>query len=296
MVNVVRDPDSSAGEDAPEVTEDARLRRLSPEGRQARITDLVLTSGSVSAQELAELFGVSVMTVHRDLDELQRQGVLRKSRGMASAQPSGTFESNVQYRAKANVEAKRLIAQHACRYVEPGMSVLLDDSTTALQMLPHLAALTPLTVATNYLTALRELATMRDIQVIALGGQYDVHHDSYLGTLCVDALRSLRFDVHFGSTSAVREGYAFHQEDRIVAVKREMVEAAGRTHLLIDHTKLARSAMHRLLPLHRFESVIVDPDIPAADLAELREYDVRVDVAAGTASAPASSAGPTGTR
>jgi DeoR/GlpR family transcriptional regulator of sugar metabolism len=270
-------------EAAPEPGEPAtngpRPPRLSPEGRQARITDLVLDTGSMSAQELSELFGVSVMTIHRDLDELQRQGVLRKARGAATAQPSGTFESNVEYRAKANIEAKRMIAQYACRHVEPGMSVLLDDSTTSLQMLPHLAALTPLTVATNYLSALNELARMRDVRVIALGGEYNTHHDSYLGTVCVDAIRALRFDVAFLSTSAVRDGYAFHQEDRIVAVKREMVEAATRAHLLVDHTKLARNAMHRLMPVHRFESIIVDAGVPEAALAALRDHDVRVDVA-----------------
>jgi DeoR/GlpR family transcriptional regulator of sugar metabolism len=257
----------------------APARSLGPEGRQAHITDLVLRRGSVSAQELAETFAVSVMTIHRDLDELQRQGVLRKARGVATAQPSGTFESNVEYRAKANLEAKRLIAQHAARHLEPGMSVLLDDSTTALQMLPHLGALAPLTVATNYLAALVELARMRDVHVVALGGHYDVQHDSFLGSACVDAVRSMRFDVAFVSTSAVSEGYAFHQEDKIVAVKRAMVDVAARTHLLIDHTKLTRSALHRLLPLHRFASVLVDAGVPARDLSALRENDVRVEVA-----------------
>ncbi|WP_308283482.1 DeoR/GlpR family DNA-binding transcription regulator [Pseudonocardia nigra] len=259
--------------------EGSRSRALGPDGRQARITELVLSSGSVSAQELAETFAVSVMTIHRDLDELQRQGVLRKARGVATAQPSGIFESNAEFRAKANVEAKREIARHACRHVEPGMSVLLDDSTTATQMLPHLATLAPLTVATNYLTALGELARLRDVQVVALGGHYDARHDSFLGTTCVETIRSMRFDVAFVSTSAVAEGYAFHQEDGIVAVKREMVAVAARTHLLIDHSKLTRSALHRLLPLHRFASVIVDPATPARDLAVLRENDVRVEVA-----------------
>lgn len=256
-------------------------RTLGPEGRQARITDLVLANGSVSAQELAETFGVSVMTIHRDLDELQRQGVLRKARGVATAQPSGTFESNVEYRAKANLEAKRAIAQHACRHVEPGMSVLLDDSTTALQMLPHLAALAPLTVATNYLAALVELARMRDVQVVALGGHYDVQHDSFLGSTCVDAVQSMRFDAAFVSTSAVSDGYAFHQEDKIVTVKRAMVDVAARSHLLLDHTKLTRNALHRLLPLHRFETVVVDSGVSPRDLAALRENDVLVEVASG---------------
>ena len=111
------------------------VRPLGPGGRQVAIADLVLRHGSVSAQELAETFAVSVMTVHRDLDELQRQGVLRKSRGVATARPSGTFESNVAFRLKSQLEAKRAIAQHACRHLESGMSVLLDDSTTVLQML-----------------------------------------------------------------------------------------------------------------------------------------------------------------
>lgn len=272
MVKAAREPDDPADDGA-------RPRVLGPEGRQTRIADLVLGAGSASAQELAETFGVSVMTIHRDLDELQRQGVLRKARGVATAQPSGTFESNVEYRAKANVEAKRAIAQHACRHIEPGMSVLLDDSTTTLQMLPHLAALAPLTVATNYLTALNELAGIRDLQVVGLGGRYDRQHDSFLGATCVEAVGSMRFDLAFVSTSAVGEGYAFHQEDRIVAVKREMIDVAARCHLLIDHTKLSRSALHRLVPLHRFASVVVDADTPAPALAALRENDVRVEVA-----------------
>jgi DeoR/GlpR family transcriptional regulator of sugar metabolism len=257
-------------------------RALGPEGRQARITELVLRSGSVSAQELAEVFGVSVMTIHRDLDELQRQGVLRKARGVATAQPSGTFESNVEFRTKSNIEAKRQIAQHACRHVEPGMSVLIDDSTTAMQMLPHLAALAPLTVATNFLTALVELTRLRDIHVVALGGHYDVQHDSFLGSTCVDTVQAMRFDVAFVSTSAVGQGYAFHQEDKIVTVKRAMVEVAARSHLLIDHSKLTRSALHRLLPLQRFTSVVVDAGVAARDLAALRENDVRVEVAGRT--------------
>ncbi|WAE72564.1 DeoR/GlpR family DNA-binding transcription regulator [Streptomonospora nanhaiensis] len=250
-----------------------------PGDRRSLITGLVLDSGSVSAQELAERFGVSVMTIHRDLDELQRQGVLRKARGVATAQPSGTFESNVEYRRRVNADAKRAIAARAAGLVEPGMSVLVDDSTTAAHLIPHLAELAPLTVATNYLHALTELSRLRDVQVVALGGTYDVQHDSFLGTTCVEAIRSMRFDVAFVSTSAVTAGHAFHQEDRIVAVKREMVTAAERCHLLIDHSKLTRSALHRLLPLEGFTSVIVDSATPREHLARLREHDVPVEVA-----------------
>ena len=73
--------------------------------RQEQIAEYVLRQGSVSAKDLASLLGVSLKTVHRDLDELERQGVLRKLHGRATAQPSSLFESNVRYRLKtATVE------------------------------------------------------------------------------------------------------------------------------------------------------------------------------------------------
>src|SRR5699024_6298783 len=81
--------------------------------RQQRITDYVIENGSASAAELVELTGVSHMTVHRDLDELARRGLLRKFRGGVSAQPSTVFESNAEYRLGAHVDEKAAIAQQA---------------------------------------------------------------------------------------------------------------------------------------------------------------------------------------
>ena len=71
---------------------------LAPSERRERIAEIVLANESVASRELAARFDVSVMTVHRDLDELERQGVLRKIRGGATPQPSSLFESNVRYR------------------------------------------------------------------------------------------------------------------------------------------------------------------------------------------------------
>lgn len=250
-----------------------------PEQRQRAITELVTSQGTVSAGDLAELFGVSVMTVHRDLDELQARGVLRKSRGAATALPTGVFESNVSYRLKANVEAKRELAAAAVRHVEPGMSIMLDDSTTVLQMVPLLAEHAPLQVATNFLEAMRQLAPMRGIGLIGLGGTFDDQHESFLGLNCVRAIESLMVDVLFVSTSAVHQGYAFHQEESIVAVKRAMLASARQRILLLDHTKFARLGLYRLARLTDFDLVVVDAHVPTRDVEELRLHGVALEVA-----------------
>jgi DeoR/GlpR family transcriptional regulator of sugar metabolism len=261
------------------VTEEQSDRARSPEQRQKQIADVVMERGSLSAQELAGMFGVSVMTVHRDLDELERQGIVRKYRGGVTAQPSGVFESNVAYRQKAMREEKRAVAKHAVQHIEPGMSIMLDDATTTAAMIPHLEGLAPLRVATNYLSAMQQLTQLKNIGLMALGGDYDPLHDSFLGTTCLECIESIRVDAVFVSTSALSGRYAYHQEDRIVAVKRKMLEAAAKRYLLMDHTKLGKVALHRLVPLVEFDLVIVDAGASEPALADLKRHSVRYEVA-----------------
>ncbi|GAA4104021.1 DeoR/GlpR family DNA-binding transcription regulator [Actinomadura miaoliensis] len=257
----------------------ASRRAQGPSERQRLIAEQVLSEGSASAADLAERFGVSLMTIHRDLDELERQGVVRKFRGGVTAQPSGVFESNVAYRRKSMRAEKDAVAERAVRLIEPGMAVMLDDSTTTLALAARLSEVTPLTVVTNFLEGLNLLAQFRGIRLMALGGDYDAMHDSFLGVSCVEAIESLSVDLCFVSTSAVSAGYAFHQEQHIVSVKRAMLASAARNVLLLDHTKLGRTALHRVAPLAEFERVIVDAGASPEALRDLDEHKVAYDVA-----------------
>ncbi|WP_093800842.1 DeoR/GlpR family DNA-binding transcription regulator [Streptomyces sp. Wb2n-11] len=111
-----------------------------PAPRQAAIAEQVLAAGSATAAELADRFDVSLMTIHRDLDELERQGLVRKFRGGVTAQPSGVFESNVAYRLKAMRAEKAAVAEYALKLIEPGMAVMLDDSTSTLEIARRLGS------------------------------------------------------------------------------------------------------------------------------------------------------------
>ena len=262
--------------------EPPRLRERKTERRQRLIRERVIADGSCSAQELAAAFHVSTMTIHRDLDELERRGVVRKFRGRVTAQPSGVFESQLPYRLTWKPYEKSVIAQAALEFVEPGMSVMLDDSTSILPMLPGLAERAPLHVATTFLTALRrltDLAAETDLTVIGLGGTYDLSHDSFVGIQTTEQIAGIRADVLFTSTSAVSATDAFHQEERIVAIKRAMVRAATRRYLLVDHSKLGRVALHKLVPLEDFDLVITDTGADPAVLAGWDANGVRYRVA-----------------
>lgn len=251
-------------------------------GRSARwqgMAEHIVRRGSATVTELAESFGVSVMTVHRDLDELERQGMVRKVRGGATAQASNVWESNIAYRLKAHTAEKDAIARVVATLIEPGSSVMLDDSTTALAVARQLGELAPLTVVTNFLEAIRLLAGHPDIRLIALGGEYHATHDSFLGLGCVDAVEAVSTDVVVVSTSAISEEYAFHQEQEIVLVKRAMLRAGARRILAVDGSKLARVALHRVAPLDDFDVIVVDANAPADLLQRLRDHHAQVMVA-----------------
>ncbi len=228
---------------------------------------------------LASTHDVSVMTIHRDLDELQRQGWLRKVRGGATAQPSAFFHGDVRYRMHVMREAKQEIANAALALVMPGQSVMFDESTTALAVAERLTERGPLTVITNFMATIRLLAGEPGIDLISLGGTYFPAYDAFLGMLTSEMLHTIRADVLFMSTTAITAGECYHQSQETVAVKRAFMSAADRKVLLVDHTKLTKKSLLRLAPLTAFDLVVVDSNTSQTDLEGLRSLGVPLHVA-----------------
>ena len=149
--------------------------------RRDQIMEMLLAEGTVSLDDFAARFGVSKMTIHRDLDELEANGFLRKVRGGASVLSSARFESDYRYRHKVASEEKARIAREAARTIEPGQTIIIDDGSTAGKVAAHLGELQPLTVITNNLGVISELAGAHGINLIALGGQYSKKFNGFFG-------------------------------------------------------------------------------------------------------------------
>ncbi len=247
--------------------------------RQDWITRVVLEHGSVTIDDLVAHFKVSRMTVHRDLDDLERQGVLRKVRNGATAQPSSLFESDVRYRLPRELPEKEAICEAALAFIEPGQSVLLDEATTLLPLARRLADLGQVTVITNFLLILNELSRQPSVHLVGLGGDYLPRFETFTGLVCERAVAELHVDVFFTSTTAVHNGCAFHPEPQIVSVKRAMMAHSTRRYLLADHGKFGKTALLQVASLTDFDAVIVDDGISPAHLAAMRDAGVRVEVA-----------------
>jgi DeoR/GlpR family transcriptional regulator of sugar metabolism len=261
--------------------ESAEHVTLGADARREQITRLLLERDTVTVRELTARFGVSTMTVHRDLDRLEARGILRKVHGGATAQPSSLYESSLVFRLGSMIDEKQTIARRAALEVQPGSSVLIDDSTTCLAMVPFLVRIPQLTIVTNFLTVVDQVTPYKDAEtkLILLGGDYDEKYNSLLGVLTEHALAELRVDQCFLSVSAVDRHGVFHQEPHQARIKRKMTEIASSVILLVDSSKLGKRALHRIVGLDAFDLLIVGEGASTEEVFALQASGVQVLVA-----------------
>jgi len=240
--------------------------------------DYVLERGAVQIDELVEAFGVSRMTVHRDLDALVRQGIVRKVRGGASALPSGLFESSFRFRMRTSVEEKKALARAALSLIEPGQALMLDDSTTVVTLAEQLTHVTPLTVVTNSLPVIEHLQEEDEISLISLGGRFSRNYSSFVGLSCERAIADMRVNLLFLSASAVSGTALYHQDEETVKIKRAMMAAAEQRVLLVDHRKFETTALNRVAEMSEFDRIMTTEGIRPESETALREAGIALEV------------------
>jgi len=237
--------------------------------RRQMIAEAVMAEGSMRIEDLTERFGISLMTAHRDVDELVSRGLFRKTRGIVSAAATSLIESSDVYRANRQAGEKKMIAAAAMQFIEPGQALFFADSTTRLHMASQLPPL------------MNALKDMHDVTLLALGGQYYNWCNAFMGRMTINEINRLRADVAFISMSAIIDDVVFHQSPEIVDIKRAMFDSAAKSILLMDHTKFERRALHSFAHLSEFDVVIVDEKTPAAHLERMRSKNINVVVAKG---------------
>jgi DeoR/GlpR family transcriptional regulator of sugar metabolism len=247
-------------------------------GRRKALLDYLLPVGSAQVDELADHFGVSRMTVHRDLKILEEQGIVRRVHGGVTVRSSNLADSTILYRSRLADSEKDALARAAVELVEPGQAIILDDSTTAVHVAAQIVSRKPLTVISSSLSVIDTLKDAHGIETICLGGHYNPRFNAFFGYFCEQAVGSLRANILFMSTSTVFGSTAYHQQEEVVKIKRALMSAADKKILLIDSSKFGKTALIRLAALTEFDEVITDNGIPPEDAEVLRKDGVHLRV------------------
>jgi len=251
--------------------------------RQRRILEHVGEVGVASVKELARMYGVSEMTIRRDIEHLDRSKLLTKVKGGAQRREEVVqfHEAHLRARMKLNVEAKQRVAEKAATMVKAGDTVFLDGSTTIICLARSLARSDQnITVITNSLLVSLELADTKNVQLINPGGLLD--HETF--TFCPTGVEDTAVEYHvkkaFLSCTALMVDEGTYENSVFnIALKRNVVRNADAVYVLVDSSKLGQRALHRVIGIDEIDVLVTEETLTEEQNAQLRRRNIAVHIA-----------------
>lgn len=243
--------------------------------RQSAIVTRARERGTVRVTELATQFGVSEMTVRRDIDVLVSGGLLERVHGGATLPGGGlsTDEPGFESKIVREEDEKLAIAREAASLVRPGSAIGISAGTTTWRLASLLAG-APLdcTVVTNSVqvaSVLYPRAGSGRGHVILTGGER-TPSDALVGPIAISALRQLHLDYLFLGVHGMDEHEGFTTPNLLEAeTNRAAANAAARLVVLADSTKYGLLSLAQIAPLERADTLISDTGLSAAARREL---------------------------
>jgi len=243
--------------------------------RERRILNLLQQRGDLSVAALCDALDVSEATVRRELQALERRGLLKRLHGGATLAGVNGLEPQFQDKQEANREAKEAIAAAALALIEDGDDIYLDGGSTVLALARLLHRKRHLTIVTNSLMA---AATLMDTEhrLILVGGEFRPKSRVMIGPLTTPIISTLRVRKSFMGTIGLTVADGMTTTDPGEAyTKEQIMQRSQRVILLADHGKFGVASFARSGSLDDIDTIITD-EIDGDWQRELDQHDVHV--------------------
>lgn len=249
--------------------------------RQSKIIEIVHDTGRISIPDICTMFGVSEMTARRDLNDLDRQGLLRRIHGGAIANLGRSYEPSFQTRAIKNQDAKTAIGLKAAELIYDGDSVALDVGTTTLEIVPGLRGKRNLTIVTSCLQVaariVDQISLEVDARLIITGGIVRPRELSMIGPIPEQVYRDLHVDKAFigiGGISLDDGLTEYNIED--AQIKRILLQNAREKIVVADGAKFGVTTFTSVTPLVAINKIVTDKSAPPEIIEQIRKQGIEV--------------------
>jgi len=253
---------------------------------QEQRTGLILTSlqqaGSVVVEDLAERFKVSVVTIRRDLDQLEQRGLLRRTHGGAvSIEPLfyEPFKKDRSFLEQMERQAneKRRIGRAAAALISPGETIAITPGTTTAEVIRGLPLNSRITVVTNTANIAMELSKRKDVNVFVTGGHLHGEWFSLVGPTAIRSLENMIIHTMFVGADGIDAewGLSCFSSDE-AELNAAMVRHARRHIAVVDHTKLGVVADWRICEAGKLKKLITDTGATDEMVAPFRNLGIEV--------------------
>lgn len=258
-----------------------------PEQRRNEILRVLKEKDYADFGYLGELFQVSQMTIRRDIERLEKKGMVDRIYGGVKLRTEPSYEATIQERLKTNQREKQAIAKLAAQHIHNGDVIAFDGSTTAIEVSKAIKDRKNLTVITNNISIAIELSTAPDIQTVLLGGFVRNSSLSLVGAVVEQSLRSFYIDKAFISSKALDDEAGL--TDFTVAegeAKKALIQKSNQVYVMVDHTKLGKLSFFQVMNADQIDTIITDQVKPLTAeqkrcIQSFREKGVNVMISKG---------------
>jgi DeoR family transcriptional regulator of aga operon len=261
---------------SPEVAQNAQQQRFHS------ILGRLQENGSVAVDDLSVQLGVSVVTIRRDLDLLEQQGVLRRTHGGAvSIEPLfyEPFKNNRSFQAQVEHLAgeKRRIGRAAAALINPGETIAITPGTTTAEIIRSLPLDSKITVVTNTVNLAMELSTRKDVSVFVTGGHLHGEWFSLVGPSAARSLENMLIHTMFVGADGIdaQWGLSCFSSDE-AELNATMIRHARRHIAVVDHTKFGVIANWRICESLSVQKLITDTGATDEMIVPFQELGIEV--------------------
>lgn len=249
------------------------------EERKQRILTALHRTPAVRVTELSRVLRVSTASIRRDLADLERAGLLKRTHGGAVTPHFAALEPSLAEKEDQYHREKAAIGALAAGFIEEGDTIMLDSGSTTRQIARELRHRRGVIVVTNALNIAWELASS-NLEVVLTGGQLRRGILSQVGPLAEQTIAALHVDKLFLAANGVDIEKGVTTPSLIEAqTKRSMLPRATRVVLVADHTKFGRVTFSRICGLNQVHDVVTDDRLPASMAKAIAEAGPKVHLA-----------------
>jgi len=252
--------------------------------RHNKIVEMVLENGQVTIADICKMFDVSEMTARRDLNTLDRQGLLRRIHGGAITNLGRSYEPSFQTRAINNQDAKTKIGLKAAELIYDGDSIGLDVGTTTLEIVHGLVGKRNLTIVTSCLQIANKVVDLLSINIdarlILAGGIVRPRELSMIGPIPERVYQELHVDKAFigiGGISLEDGLTEYNIED--TQIKKILIQSAREKIVVADGSKFGVTTFASVAPLNSVDKIVTDSSAPEDMIVKIREQGVEIILA-----------------
>lgn len=251
----------------PKVFQEERLRVIMKKLEQ---------ENRVLINDLSRFFNTTPVTIRKDLDTLESQGLLKRTHGGAILQKSLFHGLKLNEKEKLNAEEKKRIADEAVKLISKGDVVILDSGSTTTQLARNMKSLKDVTVITTAVNIALELATS-DLEIILTGGTLRKDSSALVGPLAEFTLNKISADLLFHGVDGVDYEIGLTTPDIIEAnTSNVMMQRAGENILLVDSSKFGRRSLGVICQIKDIDKIITTKQMEKREIKKLNNLGVEV--------------------